>query len=83
MFINKAGSIFVLDHMLIKVKMHCQRHLVTVRLLPLRLSDQYIYIYPNPSTLAGCDTRSILSWNSEFSFSKIDYHSKANEPSLH
>ena len=42
---------------------------------------------PNPSAEAGCDTRSILLWsltdlNSEFSFSKISFHTKVKELNL-
>ena len=47
----------------------------------------YIYIYTNPSTRAGCDTKSIFKWgstglNSEFSFCYSSCLTKAEEPSL-
>ena len=45
------------------------------------------YIFTNPSTRAGYDTRSIFKWsltglNSEFSFSLTSCLTKAEEPSL-
>ena len=45
-----------------------------------------IYVFTNPSTWAGFDSRAIFNWsltglNSEFSFSKAGFLSKAKEPS--
>ena len=46
-----------------------------------------LYIFTNPSTRGGYDTRSIFKWsltglNSEFSFSWTSYFTKAEEISL-
>ena len=49
--------------------------------------DPYLIIFTNPSARAGYDIRSVFKrsltgFNSEFSFSKTSYLTKAEEPSL-